>query len=139
MARTPQQPGARLTRRLREERLIWLTTVRADGAPQTSLVWFLWDGDEFQIYSMADKPKLRNIEHNPRVALNLNSDPFGGSVVVFGGEARVAPDASPAREHPAYLAKYRGIIVDRLGMSVDEFSDTYSVPIVVRPTSLREW
>ncbi len=133
------QPGARLTRRLREERLIWLTTVSPDGAPQTSLVWFLWDGDEFQIYSMAGKPKLRNIRHNPHVALNFNSDPFGGSVVVLEGEARVEADAPPAREHPAYLAKYRGIIADRLGMTMDEFSETYSVPVRVRPTALREW
>lgn len=41
--------GARAERRLREEEIAWLTTVRADGQPQSVPVWFLWDGDTFLI------------------------------------------------------------------------------------------
>ncbi|MFQ5612516.1 MAG: hypothetical protein ACE5H9_10325 [Anaerolineae bacterium] len=33
--------GLRVARRLREERIIWLTTLRADQTPQPSPVWFL--------------------------------------------------------------------------------------------------
>jgi hypothetical protein len=33
--------------RLRSDEMIWLTTVRADGQPQTSAVWFHWDGTDF--------------------------------------------------------------------------------------------
>ncbi len=41
----PSTPfGARVAQRLREEHLIWLTTVGADGTPQPNPVWFLWDG-----------------------------------------------------------------------------------------------
>jgi hypothetical protein len=32
--------GARVARRLQEERIIWLTTVRSNGTPQRSPVWF---------------------------------------------------------------------------------------------------
>ena len=49
--------GARAERRLREEEIAWLTTVRADGQPQSVPVWFLWDGDAFLIYS---QPGRRN-------------------------------------------------------------------------------
>jgi Pyridoxamine 5'-phosphate oxidase len=33
--------GARVARRLREEETMWLTTVRTDGTPQPTLIWFL--------------------------------------------------------------------------------------------------
>ena len=48
-------------RRLREERIAWLTTVRADGSdgqPQSVPVWFLWDGETFLVYSRPDRQKL---------------------------------------------------------------------------------
>ena len=38
------ETGARAERRLREEKIAWLTTVRADGQSQPVPVWFLWNG-----------------------------------------------------------------------------------------------
>ena len=49
--------GARVERRLREEIVIWLTTVRTDLTPQPSLVWFLWDAETMLIYSKPNTPK----------------------------------------------------------------------------------
>jgi Pyridoxamine 5'-phosphate oxidase len=44
----PSKPAhAHAERRLRTEPIVWLTTVRADGRPQSSPVWFLWDGDGY--------------------------------------------------------------------------------------------
>jgi len=43
--------GARVARRLDDEIMIWLTTVRADGTPQPSPVWFLWIDQSILIYS----------------------------------------------------------------------------------------
>jgi hypothetical protein len=36
--------GAAIDRRLREEQIIWLTTIGPDRVPQPSPVRFLWDG-----------------------------------------------------------------------------------------------
>ncbi len=36
--------------RLREEVIVWLTTVRSDGQPQSVPVWFLWDGEYVEKY-----------------------------------------------------------------------------------------
>ena len=36
--------GRRVVERLENEHVVWLTTVAADGTPQPSPVWFLWDG-----------------------------------------------------------------------------------------------
>lgn len=35
--------NARVQKRLREEEIAWITTVRRDGQPQPVPVWFLWE------------------------------------------------------------------------------------------------
>lgn len=133
---TSTEFGLRAARRLREESIIWLTTVRSDGTPEPSPVWFLWDGQTFLIYSQPAKQKLRNIGRDPNVALHLNSDPHGGDVVIITGEARVATDAPPANAVPAYVDKYRDLMAAN-GWTPDEFARLYSVPIRVTPKHLR--
>jgi PPOX class probable F420-dependent enzyme len=117
--------------------VIWLTSVRADGTPQPAPVWFLWDGKSFLIYSQPKARKVRNLQANPRVALNLNSDSDGGQVAVCWGEARLDPLAPPAKDVPAYLEKYRQGITD-IGMDPDSFSQAYSLAIRIVPNKVRE-
>ena len=128
--------GARAARHLQDDLVVWLVTVGADGTPQASPVWFLWDGDTALIYSQSPAPKLRNIERHPRVSLHFNCTPSGGDVVVLSGDASIDTSAAPANENPTYVDKYadgiRGI-----GMTPDTFAQSFSVPIRVRPTSLR--
>jgi PPOX class probable F420-dependent enzyme len=76
--------GHRVQNRLEQEPVIWLTTVDSKGSPQPRPVWFHWDGETVLIYSQAEGAKVRHIKHNPHVALNLNSTPDGGDVVVLG-------------------------------------------------------
>ena len=74
--------GARTARHLREEVVVWLTTVTAAGAPLPRPVWFLWDGaDVVSVYSLPGA-RVRNIERNPRVTLNFGGDGRGGDIVV---------------------------------------------------------
>lgn len=130
--------GARVERRLHDEAIAWLVTVRADGTPQASPVWYLWDGAEFLIYSQPNTPKLRNIARNPKVGIHLNGDPRGNDIVIFTGEARVDPAAPPAHEVPAMVSKYRDSL--RAVGSTEAFARTmygYSVAIRVKPTRLR--
>ena len=120
--------GARAARRLREDRLAWLTTVDGRGTPRPIPVWFLWDGGEsFLVYSRPGTPKLRNIERNPRVSLHLDGDGLGGDIVVVTGEARVSDDP-PAERVPEYVAKYEWGF-ERNGWTPEEFARLYSVPI----------
>src|SRR5436305_4348859 len=98
--------GKKIERRLKDEVIVWLTTVRPNGTPEPSPVWFYWEGSTVLIYSMPGKTKLKAIAANPRVSLNFNSSRTGDSVVVMTGEARIDSDAPPADQHPEYLAKY---------------------------------
>ena len=138
MLDTTTEAGGRAERRLHEEEIAWLTTVRVDGQPQSVPVWFLWDGQTFLIYSQPDRQKLRNISRNPRVDLNLNSNAYGGDIVRVEGMAEIVEDAPSANEVPEYIEKYRAAIA-RIGFDPDSFARAYSVPLRVAPTRWQVW
>lgn len=137
----PTFPGMELSERvrgrLRSERLIWLTTVRADGTPQSSLVWFLWDGDGMLIYSRRSS-RVRNLLGNASVALNFNSNAAGGAVATFTGTARIDDSHPRVTENVAYLEKYRDDI-RRIGHTPESFAEAYPVPVVVALATVRAW
>jgi PPOX class probable F420-dependent enzyme len=129
--------GRRVERRLREDVVAWLTTVRRDGLPQPSPVWFLWDGSgELLIYSRPGTQKLRNLARGPLVSVHLDGDGRGGDIVVVSGAARIAEDAPPADSLPEYVEKYAPGFA-RIGMTARQFAQSYSVGIRVRATGLR--
>jgi len=127
--------GIRVTERLDQELIIWLTTVRADGTPQPSPVWFLWVNQTILIYSEPNKQKLRNIAQNSKVALNFNSNQTGGDIAIMAGAAQIEHQA-PADQLSAYLEKHRAAIAN-IGIPAAGFAQRYSVAIRVTPTSLR--
>ena len=127
--------GARTARHLRDEIVVWLTTVTPRGAPLPMPVWFVWDGAES--VSMYSQPgaRIRNIEANGHVALNFSGDGRGGDIVVLSGVAAIDRDAG-ADQDPGYLAKYHEHIT-RIGMTPEAFADRYSVPVRIRLGRLR--
>lgn len=128
--------GQRVARRLAEERIGWLTTVDASGAPQPRPVWFLWQEDSLLIYSRPGTRKLEHIARNPRVSLHLDGDGQGGNIVVFSGVAAIDGAAPPADQVPAYVEKYSSGI-ERIGMTAQAFAQVYSVAIRVTVDRLR--
>ncbi len=130
--------GARVAKRLREESTIWLTTTGSDGTPQPRPVWFLWDeaSNTFLIFTQPAGAKVRHIERNPRVALNLNSNPYGGDIVVFTGAAEILKGNIPADLMKAYVNKYRAGMKN-IGMNPEQFEQSYSMAIRVTPSNMR--
>jgi PPOX class probable F420-dependent enzyme len=51
-----------------------LATVRPDGAPQSSVMWFGWDGSRIRMTHTKTRQKFANLQHEPRVALSV-ADP----------------------------------------------------------------
>lgn len=135
----PSTPfGERVARRLRDERLIWLTTVDANGMPQPNPVWFLWDEttSTVLIYSLTNAKRLAHVQHNPKVALNFDGNGQGGDIIVITGEAHVSSNDPPADQLPAYVEKYRDFIARGFG-TPENFASKYSVPLRIRPIALR--
>ena len=114
-----------------------MTTVRPDGRPQTSPVWFLVEGGEFLVYS-ADTARVRNLATNPQVALNLDGNGRGGDIVTVEGTARIVEDERAASGNDAYVAKYREAMA-RNGWSPERFSELYPIAIRITFDRGRAW
>jgi PPOX class probable F420-dependent enzyme len=128
--------GARAARHLREETLVWLTTVTPKGSPLPSPVWFVWDGEESVLMYSMPGPRIANLKNNPRVTLNFGGDGHGGDIVIFSGTATIEPALGRADGNEAYLSKYREGIT-RLGSTPDAFAQQYSEPVRITLTRLR--
>jgi PPOX class probable F420-dependent enzyme len=116
----------------------WLTTVAADGRPQTSVISFLWDGEGILFYSRPDTPKVRNIAARPQVSFHLNCDPYGDHVVVVEGPAQVVPLEPRSDVQPAYAAKYREPLA-HWGLDERKNADEFSLAVRIHPERVRLW
>ena len=128
--------GARALARLETELMGWVTTVNPDGQPQSSAIWFLWRGGEVVVYSHKRAHRNANVEANPLVSFNLNTDPDGDDVVTMEGVARIDLSLPPSSADPAFQAKHRHMI-DRYGWTPEWLAENYPVPIVIAPTRWR--
>ena len=126
----------RVESRLRTNLMAWLSTVTPSGRPDTVPVWYLLRDDEtILIYSRPGKAKLRNIEHNPAVALGLDVTDLGRDVIRLEGTAARRPDVPPADQVPEYVAKYVERIAAIFG-SAERFAEPFSEALVITPARL---
>ena len=79
--------------------------------------------------------QIENHLANDQVAVNFNSTPFGGDVVVISGRAELMPDSPPPTQVPGLVEKYRARI-EQMGYTLDWF-ESYSLAIRVTPE--RAW
>ena len=49
-----------------------LATLDRDGFPHVTPLWFVWDEGAFYMTSIADRPHLRRVSHNPRAGLCID-------------------------------------------------------------------
>ncbi len=104
--------GRVVKKHLKNEYVIWLTTLDSNRTPQP---------------------------RHPKIALHFNTDETGDKhVIVFTGEAIIDTDCPPAYKVPAYRRKYKTGIAD-LNMTLEGFSREYSTAIRIKPTDVRGW
>jgi PPOX class probable F420-dependent enzyme len=133
--------GQRVRARLRDDEVIWIVTVGADGRPQPNPVGFCRDGGadstEFVIYSGPDARRLTHLRERPgQVSFHFDSDGHGQDIVVLHGQVTV-DDGHPAIvDWPPYLEKY-GPAIERAFGSIARFSASYPVALRVTITGVR--
>ncbi|MCK1819997.1 PPOX class F420-dependent oxidoreductase [Streptomyces sp. XM83C] len=108
-----------------------LSTVRADGGPHVTPIWFLLDGDEVVFNTSRSSVKGRNLARDDRVALCVDDDRPPFDFVVLQGRARISEDLAELWHWAARIgARYMG--EDR----AEEFGARNGVPgeLLVRVT-----
>lgn len=129
--------GERVRRRLREEEVLWITTVDQGGIPQPNPVGFVFQNDDsILIYNMVNAKRLSHVVDRPQVSLHFDGDGHGGDIVIFTGTAHRADDVPPPHKNPDYLAKYGDSLL-RVSNNAEEFGNKFSVPLRVEITGTR--
>jgi PPOX class probable F420-dependent enzyme len=113
-----------------------LSTVTADGYPQTSVVWCDWDGENVRVNTMRGFAKERNMRRDPKVTL-LCFDPAQPLryLEVRGTVVGMTEDGAGAHLD-ALASKYAGRTVRYFGDVVPtRFAET-EIPVLclIRPT-----
>jgi len=105
-----------------------LATVRPDGAPQSNVMWFAWDGERIRLTHTKTRQKFRNLQHEPRVALSIADpdDPYR-FLEVRGVVEKIEDDDAQA-------SFYRSL-QERYGMVFPITDASVRVVVTVRPES----
>lgn len=109
-----------------------LTTVMADGYPQTSAVWCDFDGECLQVNTMRGFAKERNMRRNPRVTL-LSFDPRQPlRYLEVRGTVAEMTESGAVTHLDALASKYAGRPLRYFGDVIPaHFADT-EVPVLCR-------
>jgi PPOX class probable F420-dependent enzyme len=69
---------AELRTMLDDRAFVVLATINPDGAPQTSVIWATYDGDQVVFSTIEGRRKTRNLQRDPRVSLCVyrRDDPY---------------------------------------------------------------
>ena len=101
-----------------------LATIRPDGSPQSSTMWFHWDGHGLRFTHTRGRQKIRNLRHDPRVSVHIQ-DPTAPyrTLEIRGMVESIETDHDAAfyrqlqqdygKAHPVYDAAERVVITVR--------------------------
>ncbi|WP_191256363.1 pyridoxamine 5'-phosphate oxidase family protein [Amycolatopsis oliviviridis] len=120
-----------LIERLARERNAWLCTLRADGSPHVTPVWFVYLDDVFWVGSGERNVKVRNVGGDPRVSLALED---GDAPAVAEGLVHVHRGQLREDVLAALAAKYDGWAA---GEEVEPFGARVLLEVPVKRWLLR--
>ncbi|MCC6612605.1 MAG: PPOX class F420-dependent oxidoreductase [Anaerolineae bacterium] len=100
-----------------------LATVRPDGRPHVVPIWFIVDGEDLIFTSGPASVKVRNIEHNPHVAICVDDDAVPYHYVSLEGQVSlVSSDVEDCRRWATRIGgRYMG--ADRAAEFGDKFAE----------------
>ena len=118
---------------LRDDPVVWLSSVQANGRPHVVPVWFHWNGERIVAFSKPSARKVGNLRDQPQVMLAVGTPGPDFEVELIEATAEL-PDSSASDVMPVgFGAKYQELL-RRAGLTVQRFAEVYSQPIVLRPT-----
>jgi PPOX class probable F420-dependent enzyme len=97
--------GPDVLARLHTDPNAWLSTLRPDGSPHLTPVWFVYAETTWWVCCSERSVKVRNLQHDNRVSLALED---GVHPVVAEGVATILRDGYPSQVVQAFKAKYDG-------------------------------
>jgi len=108
-SKAPQRPPLsqdKITAFLAGKRNAILATIKKDGSPQLTPVWYRWDGEQFWVSITKEHVKYKNLLRDPRVRLCVE-DAEHFTTVIASGKARLT-EANLWADTQKIVERYRG-------------------------------
>lgn len=80
---------------LAEPRHAIATVLRADGAPQISPIWFLYENERLYFSTLVSSAKYRQLRRDPRIALCIDAGHPDARAVSISGTAELFTELTP--------------------------------------------
>ena len=124
---------------LAEVRNAIVVAIRADGRPQATPNWFLWDGERFYISTTKTRRKYPNLRRDPRVQLVID-DSTGFRSVLLDGTAELWEDHQRGLPYFRRLTeRYRGQAPDDAAI-LERLAREQRVLVVITPEKpVEQW
>lgn len=122
---------------LSERRVAIAGTNRANGPPQLTPVWYLYENGRAYVSLLKQSVKFRNLERDPRIALCIaGSYPDARSVMIYG-TVELVPESTPEVHEVGWRLIRRYYDSDDEARDfLDTYEDDESVLAIVTPSKI---
>jgi PPOX class probable F420-dependent enzyme len=139
-SKAPQRPplaSDKLQTFLEGKRNAVMATIKKDGSPQLTPVWYRWDGEQFWVSTTKDRAKYKNLLRDARVSLCID-DVETSTTVIASGKARLTEENLWA-DTQEIVARYRG--PDQAAPYVKRMQENKEtrVLVVLKPAKIISW
>jgi len=114
-----------------------LATIKKDGGPQLTPVWYRWDGEQFWVSITKDRAKYTNIKRDARISLCID-DAATYTTVIATGKARLTEENLWA-DTLKIVERYRGPEQGAAYVKSMQDKKEPRVLIVLKPEKVISW
>lgn len=83
-----------------------IATVKKDGSPHVTPIWYMYEGGKLIVNTTTDRVKFRNIQRDPRVSFLIDD---GYPYLMVLGNARVATERDANKDIETLAIRYTGV------------------------------
>jgi PPOX class probable F420-dependent enzyme len=132
------RPRSTVAAALETSEIVWLSSVRPDGAPHVVPTWFVWDGTAIVVLSKPAAQKVRNLARLPRAMVAIGDPSATFDVELVEAVAELADAPFDARLLGRFARKYANQLL-QAAITIEQFAATYSRAIRLEPTRWLGW
>ena len=130
----PSMTSSEIDAFLKAPRHAIVGTTRADGSPQLSPVWYVYDGGRLYISVGAGTAKHHNLRRDPRVSVCIDGcHPDTRAVMIYGTAQVVEDDESLIGEMRWRIIRQYYETEEEARRYADEVRDFASVLLIITP------
>ncbi len=107
----PRMTNAEMVEFLQRPLIVSFTTIRPDGSPHTTPIWYEYHAGRFYCFAGLDSVKARNVRHDPRIALCIATHDEPYQYVLAEGTCDLVSEGVAERVYSIstrYYGKERG-------------------------------